>query len=129
MKPKQFTDVQRGERCLGTGAYAEVYEGRALALGTVCAIKLYRSTASAEQRREAMREIELGASLDHPCTIRILGWVQNPLQIIMELCCGDLKSFYSNKIEMLQHSEMEALRLLKVGQTVFPHERMHSINV
>ena len=104
--------IEKGVR-LGQGAYAEVYEGRAL--DTACAIKLYRSTASAKHLQEAMREIQLCASLDHPCTIRILGWAKNPLQIIMELCCGDLKAFYLNKIEMLQYSEMEALRLLKVG--------------
>ena len=104
--------IQRGA-LLGRGAYAEVYKGRAL--GTDCAIKLYRSTASAKQLEEAMGEIRLGASLDHPCTLRILGWVRNPLQTITELCCGDLKAFYSNKIEELQYSEMVALRLLRVG--------------
>ena len=106
-------NVQRGD-LLGRGAYAEVYKGRAL--GTDCAIKLYRSTASAKQREEAMGEIRLGASLDHPCTLRILGWVRNPLQTITELCCGDLKTFYSNKIEDLQYNEMKALRLLRVGE-------------
>ena len=105
-------NVQRGD-LLGRGAYAEVYKGRAL--GTDCAIKLYRSTASAKQLEEAMGEIRLGASLDHPCTLRILGWVRNPLQTITELCCGDLKAFYSNKIEELQYREMVALRLLRVG--------------
>ena len=63
-----------------------------------------------------MGEIRLGASLDHPCTLRILGWVRNPLQTITELCCGDLKAFYSNKIEDLQYNEMKALRLLRVGE-------------
>ena len=105
--------VQRGA-LLGRGAYAEVYNGHAL--GTECAIKLYRSTASMEQRKEAMREIRLGASLDHPCTLRVLGWVQNPLQTITELCCGDLKAFYLDKIEKMQYSEIDALRLLRVGQ-------------
>ena len=76
-------DVKRG-KLLGKGSYAEVYQGRAL--GGDCAIKLYRSTASAKQLDDAKREIALGASLDHPCTLRILGWVRAPLQTITELC-------------------------------------------
>ncbi len=112
-------DVVRGE-LLGRGAYAEVYKGRVLnaALNTDCAIKVYRSTASPKQLEEARREISLGASLDHPCTLRILGWIRQPLQTISELCCGDLKAFYSNKIEQIQYSEMEALRLLRVRHIV-----------
>ena len=90
-----------------------MYKGQAL--GTECAIKVYRSTASEKQLKEAMHEIRLGASLDHPCTLRILGWVQKPLQMITELCCGDLKAFYLDEIEALQYSEFEALRLLRVG--------------
>ena len=62
-----------------------------------------------------MREIKLGASLDHPCTLRLLGWVREPLQTISELCCGDLKAFYLDKIEVLKYTELQALRLLKVG--------------
>ena len=108
-------DVKRGE-LLGLGAYAKVFEG--YALGMQCAIKAYRSTASEKQIQEAMREIRLGTSLDHPCTLRILAWVRDPLQTITELCCGDLKAFYSNKIEALQYSEMEALRLLRVRHTL-----------
>ena len=105
-------DVQRGA-LLGRGAYAEVYKGQAL--GTDCAIKVYRATASPEQLEEAMGEIRIAASFDHPCTLRVLGWVQKPLQTIMELCYGDIKAFYSDKIEELQYSEMEALRILRVG--------------
>ena len=45
-------------------------------------------------------------------SLRILGWVRNPLQTITELCCGDLKAFYLNKIEQLQYSEI-SLGLLK----------------
>ena len=107
-------DVQRSMR-LGQGAYAEVYRGRAR--GMECAIKMYRVTASAKQKGEAMREIRLGASLDHPNTLRLLGWVRKPLQTITELCCGDLKAFYENKIEVLQYDELQAVRLLKVGKT------------
>ena len=105
-------DVKRG-KLLGRGAYAEVYEGRALG-GIECAIKLYRSTALEKQRKEAMREIRLGASLDHPCTLRILGWVRLPLQTITELCCGDLKVFYKDEIEGFLYSESQALLLPKV---------------
>ena len=108
----EIKDLRRGA-LLGRGAYAEVYKGQAL--GTECAIKVYRSTASEKQLKEAMHEIRLGASLDHPCTLRILGWVQNPLQMITELCCGDLKAFYSDKIEGFQYSEFDALRLLRVS--------------
>ena len=60
-----------------------------------------------------MMEIKLASSLDHPCTLRLLGWIRNPPQMITELCCGDLKTFYKNKIETLQYSESHALRLLK----------------
>ena len=105
-------DVKRG-KLLGKGSYAEVYQGRAL--GGDCAIKLYRSTASAKQLDDAKREIALGASLDHPCTLRILGWVRAPLQTITELCRGDLKAFYNDKIDGLPYSEMKSLQLLKVG--------------
>ena len=103
--------VKRSAR-IGHGAYAEVYKGQAL--GTDCAIKLYRTTASAKQREEAMREIRLSSSLDHPCTLRLLGWVRKPLQTITELCSGDLKAFYKDGLETLQYTELDALRLLKV---------------
>ena len=104
--------VERGKR-LGQGAYAEVYEGRVR--GLKCAIKLYRSTASEKQLKEAMREIRLTASLEHPCTLRLIGWVRQPLQTITELCLGDLKDFYKDKIEGLHYSEVRALMLLRVG--------------
>ena len=98
---------------LGRGSYAEVYKGRAL--GVDCAIKAYRSTASAMQRQEAMREIQVSASLDHPCTLRILGWVRKPLQTIMELCCGDLTALYRNKIEGLPFNESRLFQVLHVS--------------
>ena len=98
---------------LGQGAYAEVYGGKVR--GLKCAIKLYRSTASEKQLKEAMREIRLMASLDHPCTLRLIGWVKQPLQTITELCLGDLKDFYNDKIGGLQYSEVRALVLLRVG--------------
>jgi len=65
--------------------------------------------------KEATREIRLAASLDHPCTLRLLGWIRAPLQTITELCCGDLTAFYQDKIGVLQYDERQALRLLKVG--------------
>ena len=100
------------EKRLGQGAYAEVYEGRVR--DRKCAIKLYRRTASQEHLKEAMREIRLAASLDHPCTLRLIGWVRQPLQTITELCLGDLKDFYNDKIEGLHYSEVRALMLLRV---------------
>ena len=102
---------------LGRGSYAEIYAG--VANGIECAIKKYRSTASQEQLAEAMREIQLGASLDHPCTLRILGWVRTPLQAISELCSGDLTAFYEDKIKDFAWTESQALRLLKVGRFSF----------
>ncbi len=104
--------VERRE-LLGRGAYAEVYEGQVR--GLTCAIKLYRSTASQKQLDEAKREIMLMASLEHPCTLRLIGWVKRPLQTITELCLGDLKDFYKDKIEGLLYSEFRALVLLRVG--------------
>ena len=98
---------------IGRGAYAEVYRGT-LFKEITCAIKVYWSTASPSQLQEANREIRITASLDHPCTLRLLGWIRNPLQTITELCFGDLRAFYENKVEVLQYSELEALRLLKV---------------
>ena len=54
--------VTRGA-LLGKGSYAEVYAGTMT--GSIeCAIKVYRSTASAKQRQEGQREIKLaGESL------------------------------------------------------------------
>ena len=104
--------IKRGA-LLGQGAYAEVYKGQAS--DVECAIKVYRKTASAKHLEEARREIKLAASLDHPCTLRVLGWTRQPLQTITELCCGDLKAFYLDKIEAMKYSEWQALRLLKVG--------------
>ena len=98
---------------LGQGAYAEVYDGKVR--GLKCAIKLYRRTASEKQLKEAMGEIRLMASLEHPCTLRLIGWVRQPLQTITELCLGDLKDFYKDEIEGLQYSEFRALMLLRVG--------------
>ena len=57
------------EGLLGRGAYAEVYKGRALET-IECAIKVYRTTATPKQFEDARREIELSASLDHPCRLR-----------------------------------------------------------
>ena len=105
-------EVQRTD-LLGKGSYAEVYKGQVR--GTECAVKLYRRTASKEQIQEGMREIELMASLDHPCTVRLLGWVRWPLQMITELCWGDLKAFYNDEIEGVQYTESQALRMLRVG--------------
>ncbi len=98
---------------LGQGAYAEVHRGRVNNIE--CAIKIYRNTATQEQRQAAMREIEIAASLNHPCTLRIMGWTRSPLQTMTELCLGDLKAFYNDKIDELLYCELEALRLLKVG--------------
>ena len=98
---------------LGRGSYAEVFKGHAL--GTECAIKLFKKTTSARHIKEAWREIRIAASLDHPGTVRLLGWTREPLQTIMELCCGDLTDFYQNKIESLPYSEREVLRLLRVS--------------
>ena len=106
-------EIEKGER-LGKGAYAEVFKGRAL--DVECAIKVYRRTASGSQLEEAMREIKLAASLDHPFTLRLIGWVRNPLQTITELCKGDLKDLYKDKIEGFPYTEMRALRLLMVGR-------------
>ena len=106
---------------LGQGAYAEVYRGRAL--GVDCAIKKFRRTASEKHKQEALREIELTASLDHPCTLRILAWTREPLQTMTELCRGDLVAFYKDKIEELPYSESEALRLLQVGLFAAPAYR------
>ena len=105
-------DVERGP-LLSKGVYAEVYEGRVF--GSACALKLYRTTASRRQMQNVMQEVKLMASLDHPCTLRILGWVREPLQIITELCRGDLEAFYKEKIELVPYSEWDALRLLRVG--------------
>ena len=104
--------VERGA-ILAKTLTAEIYKGRLL--GVVCAIKMFRTTATAKQLQEAMREIQIGASLDHPCTLRVLGWVRRPLQTITELCCGDLEAFYKDKIDGLPYSEAEALRFFKVG--------------
>ena len=105
-------DVERGP-LLSKGVYAEVYEGRVF--GSACALKLYRTTASRRQMQNVMQEVKLIASLDHPCTLRILGWVREPLQIITELCRGDLEAFYKEKIELVPYSEWDAFRLLRVG--------------
>lgn len=105
-------NVHRGE-LIGRGKFSEVYKGHAR--GHDCAVKVYRSTASQQHLHSAMQEIVVAASLDHPCTVRVLGWVQEPLQMITELCSGDLKSFYLDKIDPIQYNEWQALRLLKVG--------------
>ena len=56
----------------------------------------------------------LSASLDHPCTLRLLAWVRHPLQTITELCRGDLKDFYLGKMRTFLYTEAIALRLLTV---------------
>ena len=116
------SNLKRGRR-LGQGSYAEVYKGRlnmSRAMGIVdCAIKVYRSTASEKQLKEAMREIQLAASLDHPCTLRLLAWANHPLQTITELCRGDLQAFYKDKIEGFTYSEARALDLLRASIYLF----------
>ena len=53
------------------------------------------------------------AALDHPSTVRLLGWTQSPLQIIFELCAGDLEGFVKGKMEnFLRFSAYRALCLL-----------------
>ena len=138
----QASVVERGE-VLGRGTYAEVFKARAF--GVDCAVKLYRSTATPKQLRDAFNEIKITgrflfpcsdiqktsrhtdhapyiststASLDHPCTLRILGWARTPLQTITELCCGDLRAFYLDKIDEYPYDELTALRLLKVYRLI-----------
>ena len=117
------SSLKRGLR-LGQGSYAEVYKGQiniGSATGIIdCAIKVYRSTASEKQLKEAMREIQLAASLDHPCTLRLLAWASRPLQTITELCRGDLQAFYKDKIEAFKYSEARALHRLRASFTFSP---------
>ena len=127
--PLQFIEVQsdtvkRGEH-LGNGAYASVYKGRAL--GIDCAIKVFRNAESAEKREEIMREIKIGSSLDHPCTLRILGWVSQPLQTITELCSGDLRAYYRDNIKGMGYNEMKALSLLREGASGLNY--LHSVGI
>ena len=103
-------------KLLGRGSYAKVFRGRAL--GMDCAVKMYYRNTTQAQPNLPVKEIQLMASLDHPCTVRLLYWVRNPLQMITELCRGDLTAFYQSKIEGCEYTEVEALRLLKVGLAV-----------
>ena len=66
------------------------------------------------------------SSLDHPCTLRLLGWVRTPLQMLTELAVGDLAQFYKDKIEGLAYSKLNALRLLKVGFHQTSFSRYHT---
>ena len=102
--------IKRGE-LLGQGSYAGVYRGF---MGNVqCAIKVYKSMQAAQ--RDGQDEIKLMSSLDHPCVLRLIGWVHRPLAMLVELAVGDLIKFYKNGIKNLQYSEWQALVLLKVG--------------
>ena len=104
--------IARGVQ-LAQGVHTEVYEGRVR--GFHCAIKVHRKTAPAQQLQRAMSEIRLAASLDHPCTLRLIGWARNPPQTLTELCLGDLNKFYTGKIGEVPFNERKALQLLEVG--------------
>ena len=104
--------IQRGPP-LAINIVTEVYKGRVS--GFECTIKLYRKTASAKELEDAMFEIRLVTSLDHPCTLRILGWTRDPLQVLTEPWLGDLSQFYTNKIQSFPYNELKALQLLRVG--------------
>ena len=107
--------IQRGSQ-LDQGVFTELYKGRLN--GSDCIIKLYRNTASTKELQEAMREIRLTASLDHPCTLRLLGWTSRPPQMLTEPWLGNLSDFFLGKIQQVSFSERRALRLLRVRLSV-----------
>ena len=109
--------IQRGPQ-LAQGLFTELYMGRLSGVGE-CVIKLYRNTASTTELQGAMREIRLTASLDHPCTLRLLGWTQHPPQTLTEPWLGDLSAFFQGKIQHVSFSERRALQLLGVRIFVF----------
>ena len=96
------------------GAMREIKLGGSLLLtGFACKPSIPLSTVLDRARLTAT--LFRAASLDHPNTLRVLGWVRTPLQTITELCAGDLTAFYQDKINDMLYFEWWALWLLRVG--------------
>ena len=125
MEIKNPNIIQRGPQ-LAQGVFTELYKGQLRGLD--CMIKLYRNTASAKELQGARREIRLTASLDHPCTLRLLGWTRHPLQTLTEPWLGNLSDFFLGKIEHVSFSERRALRLLGVRVSLFFFRQDNVVN-
>ena len=76
---------------IGKGGMSKVYKGTFQ--GQACAIKCISSGF-----KEAYREIEVMSQLEHPNALRLLAWTNQPLQLVVELAIGDLKSYYKGAI-------------------------------
>ena len=72
-------DVQRG-KLLGEGASGKVYAGRMTNVEAGVAIKAFK-VFNEDRFNSAMQEIKLMSSLEHPCTVRMLGWTRTPFQV------------------------------------------------
>ena len=56
--------------------------------------------------------------LNHPCTVRLLAWTKEPLQIVMELCLGDLRAFYQGKLDEIigrPYTDQDGLMAIKTA--------------
>ena len=53
------------------------------------------------------RQIKIMACLNHPSTVRLLAWIEIPEKVglVLELCAGDLRSFYSGRLDHVVQSK------------------------
>ena len=95
-------EVQRGKE-IGNGAGGKVYQGR-LRGNVPCAIKQFK-VWNESTFDKAMREIKFLSCLDHPCTVRLLGWIREPLQVgvSVSLYVSSLPQFHSLIISTARH--------------------------
>ena len=71
-------------------------------LNITCAIKKVH-ILSDESRRACQEEIKIMATLNHPSTVRLLAFIDDSsfagIGLVLELCVGDLQTYYSGKLD------------------------------
>ncbi|XP_044740104.1 proto-oncogene tyrosine-protein kinase ROS [Chrysoperla carnea] len=120
--PESLPHIKRDQitltKFLGSGAFGEVFEGKAKCLDGIAgetrvAVKTLRKGASPQERSEFLREAQLMAHFKHKHILRLLGVCRDndPHFIIMELMqAGDLLSYLRSSRPLLDTSQALTLR-------------------
>ena len=90
-------------RHLGTGGFAEVYEGKHVYLDTLAAIKVLQTRLEGDEREHFLQEARLIAHLVHPHIIRVLefGVADNVPYLVMDYAPhGSLRQHFSHGVPL-----------------------------
>ena len=94
--PNENIEVHKMDECLGNGAYGSVFLGDWL--GTPVAVKCFDSSFPDEMKKCVRREFDTMTRIHHPNVCQLLGYTEEPFQIVMEYFeRGNLGEFISKK--------------------------------